>query len=76
MTIALDTEIVATRYDPLTQTNYYTIERDGNRWTVAVHDDHFHGAAKTGSDATKAKIARREHLAKRLRDAMLGPPDA
>lgn len=67
--INLDTEIVATRFDPATSTCYYTIARDGNRWTAAVPLDHLeqHGAAKP---------KRRDHIARALMTAMEGPPDA
>jgi hypothetical protein len=67
--INLDNEIVATRYDGATRTCYYTIARDGKRWTAAVPLDHLeiHGPAKAN---------RREHLARALMTAMAGPPDA
>lgn len=67
--INLDTEIVATRYDAASRTCYYTIARDGKRWTAAVPLDHLniHGAAKP---------ARQQHLARALMTAMQGPPDA
>lgn len=66
--IALETEIVGTRFDKKTRTGYYTIERDGRRWTVAVPvadlDKH-----------KRNKQLRRNHLANALSRAMLGPPD-
>ena len=66
--IALETEVVSTRYDKRTQTGYYTIERDGKRWTIAVPvadlDKH-----------KKNKQLRRNHLANALVRAMSGPPD-
>ena len=76
MTIALDTEIVATRFDPLTQTNYYTVERNGHRWTVAIHNDHFHHVAKGAAHPREASTKRRDHLARKINEAMLGQPDA
>ena len=36
MPLNLDTEIVATAYDPSTDSCAYTIERNGKRWTVQV----------------------------------------
>lgn len=73
MTINLDTEIVATRYDPIARTNFYTIEREGKRWTAGVHDDHFTPHGPVGDPGALQK--RRAHLAKVLTDAMAGPPD-
>ena len=67
MTIALDTEIVETRYDPKTRTCFYTIERGGKRWTAAIHADKLH--------AQKQKQLRRNYLANALEVAMRGPPD-
>lgn len=72
MTIALDNEIVSTGHDPKTGYSSYTIERNGKRWTVRVHESEFH---KIGT--TPASIAqRRGHLAKVLEQAMRGEPDA
>lgn len=68
MTIALDTEIVATRFDPKSRTCFYTIERGGKRWTATVPIDHLQ--AHKGN-----KQARRNHLAKVLEQAMAGQPD-
>ena len=67
-TINLDTEIVATSYDPATRMNYYTIERGGRRWTASVHTDHLavHKANKE---------ARRRHVGNVLVEAMRGPSD-
>lgn len=39
--INLDTEIVATRHDPITGDCFYTVERDGVCWTVKIHRDAF-----------------------------------
>jgi hypothetical protein len=68
MTINLDSEIVATAFDPATQTCAYTIARDGKRWTVRVPLVHLdaHGASKD---------ARRAHLANVLMAAMRDAPD-
>jgi hypothetical protein len=68
MTINLDTEIVATAFDPATDTCAYTIARDGKRWTVRVALAHLdaHGTNKD---------ARRAHLANVLTAAMQGAPD-
>jgi hypothetical protein len=68
MTINLDTEIVATHYDPIARRNYYTIERDDRRWTVSLHDDDL---APHGGNMQ----ARRNHLGNMLATAMLGKAD-
>jgi hypothetical protein len=68
--IALETEVVSTRYDKRTQTGYYTIERDGKRWTIALPVNDF----KKFKGAT-AKQLRRNHLANALLRAMSSPPD-
>lgn len=67
-TIHLDTEIVATTFDPVHQVCSYTIERGGKRWTVEIPKSQFdkHGANK---------IAKRTHLANMLNNAMQGKPD-
>lgn len=69
MTIALDTEIVASRFDPATRKASYTIERNGKRWTVTIHADEFEKHKNNHA-------ARRTHLANTLQNAMNGPPDA
>lgn len=71
MTINVDTEIVASRYDAAKRMNHYTIERDGHRWTVDVPDDHLdkHGRGP-GS-----LVRRRNHVASVLVLAMRGKPD-
>lgn len=72
MTINLDTEIVATRYEPKTGDCFYTIERDGKRWTAQVHVDAF-----TQYGAIQPSVQqRRDYLANALEQAMRGPPDA
>lgn len=69
MTIHLDSEIVATRFDQLSQSCAYTIERDGRRWTAAIPLAEF---AKLGTN----KIAKQNLLATALNNAMQGKPDA
>lgn len=71
MTVALDSEIVGTGYDPKTGDCSYTIERNGKRWTVTVHEDQFHqyGAIQVSIQQ------RRTHLANALEAAMRGPDD-
>lgn len=76
MTIALDTEIVASRFDTKTGLCSYTIERNGKRWTVDVHLDHFEALPKTPGEPHVNKQLRRNHLAKVLEQAMQGPCDA
>lgn len=76
MTINLDTEIVATRHDPVSRMNFYTIERGGRRWTVSLHDDDLnqHGPM-TDNPNDPSKIRRRNHLGNLLQQAMLGKAD-
>jgi hypothetical protein len=66
--IALETEIVGSRFDPQTRTCYYTIERNGQRWTAAIPADAF--------SKHKTKQAKRNHLATALTMAMRGAPDS
>jgi hypothetical protein len=68
VTIHLDSEIVATGFDPLTQTCTYTIERDGKRWTATVALAEFN---KLGAN----KVAKRNLVANALTSAMAGAPD-
>lgn len=69
MTINLESEIVATQYDPVAQTCIYTVQRGDNRWTVTVPLHHL--------DAHKGnKAKRRAHVATVLENAMRGEPDA
>lgn len=68
--IALESEIVGSRFDKLTQTCYFTIERDGKRWTVALPKDAF-----KQFKGNNAKQLRRNHLAAALNNAMRGKPD-
>jgi hypothetical protein len=66
--IALETELVASNYDPGTRTCSYTIARDGKRWTVKI--------PLADLDSYKAnKQARRNHVSNLLEQAMRGPPD-
>lgn len=70
-TINLETEIVSTRTDPASRIHSYTIERDGRRWTVDIHEDEFNRLNPNG--ATKEQ--RRNMLGHRLQVAMLGKAD-
>lgn len=72
MTVALESEIVATRYDAKARQCFYTIERDGKRWTIALPREHFD---KCGTKAGHL-IQRRNLLAAALEVAMRGKPDA
>lgn len=67
-TIHLENEIVATRHDPVTRTSFYTIERNGRRWTVGIPDDDLNRHKSN-------KAARRLHLAQTLNMAMQGKAD-
>lgn len=68
MTVAIDTEIVATRFDAANRLCHYTIERGGKRWTVNVPLDHLE--SHKGN-----KQARRNHVGRVLEQAMMGPHD-
>lgn len=67
-TIGLDSEVVATRFDPPTRTCFYTIERGGKRWTAALHID---ALQKAGANMA----LRRKMVAMALMQAMAGPAD-
>lgn len=77
MTIALETEVIASSYDKRTRVHSYTIERLGRQWTVSIPESEFqkHGVL-VGAQAGVNKLRRRVHLASALSDAMQGPPDA
>src|SRR6185312_4937082 len=66
--IALESEIIATRYDPKTRTCFYTIQRDGKRWTAAVPVDHLEKHKGNRQN-------RRNHVAAVITNAMRGPHD-
>ncbi len=67
--VALESEIVSSRYDAATRTCFYTIARSGKRWTAAVPLDHL--------DKHKSnRQLRRNHLANVLNNAMNGLPDS
>ena len=71
MTVALESEIISTKYDNRTRRCYYTIQRDGKCWTVSLSLDEmnkFKGA--------NHKHLRRTHVATALKNAMNGKPDA
>lgn len=67
MTIHLDSEVVATSFDPVTQTCTYTVQRGDDRWTVSV----------PLADLTKLtnKPAKHALIANKLNAAMTGPAD-
>lgn len=76
MIIALESEIVATRYDPQTRTCFYTLERDGKRWTAAIPLTHFEQMGHSvGTNHPPSKQQRRDHVATTLVNAMRGPAD-
>lgn len=68
MTIHLETEIVATKYDVINGVSHYTIQRTGRRWTVSVPDSEWR---KVPSN----RQARRDFLGKALENAMRGKED-
>lgn len=70
MTIALESEIVGSAYDPATKTCTYTIERNGKRWTAAVPLHHL-----TAHKGGNAKMLRRNHVARVLETRINGEPD-
>lgn len=71
MTINIDAEVVATRYDAARRVNLYTVARGGRCWTVEIPNEHFdkHGRG-VGSNGR-----RRQHLANVLTTAMGGKAD-
>lgn len=68
MSIALETEVVASAFDPIGQTHTYTIARNGKQWTVCIPAQQLdlHGANAA---------ARRKHLTLILEGAMRGLAD-
>jgi len=70
MTIALDSEVVASRFAPLEQACYYTIQRNGERWTVRVPL-----ADLNKHKGPNHRQLRRVHVGTALQAAMRGQPD-
>ncbi len=68
MTINPESEIVASRHDPVARVFHYTIERGGRRWTVAIPEDDLNRHKAN-------KQARRNHLGNALNVAMMGKAD-
>ena len=69
MTLALESEIIASAYDKTKRICSYTLQRGGERWTVNVPRDDL--------DKHKAnKLGRRTHVANALLRAMQSAPDA
>jgi hypothetical protein len=68
MTISLETEIVATKYDVIAGVSHYTIERGGQRWTVSVPNAEWR-------KVSGGRQARRDFLGKTLENAMRGKAD-
>lgn len=67
-TINIDTEVVASRYDPVTRINFYTIGRGGRYWTVQIHSNDLDNHGPNAE-------ARRAHLGNVLNQAMQGKAD-
>lgn len=63
--IALETEIVASRYDAKERASYFTVERGGRRWTVGIPDSGLAGNRQT----------RRTQISNAMEAAMRGPAD-
>jgi hypothetical protein len=68
MTLHLESQVVASKFDAATQTCHYTIERDGQRFTASV-------ALEDLRKYQNNKQARRAHIANALTAAMHGEPD-
>lgn len=68
MTIHLESQVVASKFDATTQTCFYTIEKDGRRWTASVPLEDLRKHQNN-------KQARRTHIANALGAAMQGKPD-
>lgn len=76
MTIHLESEVVATAFDPQTRVHSYTVGRGGKRWTVAIPDTELEKFGPIfGAQAGTNKARRRMYLARRLETAMGGPED-
>lgn len=71
MTINLDTEIVATRYDPQKRSCFYTVERNAKRWTAEIPLD----ALNALGPIPLNKAKRQQYVAKVLTDKMMEAPD-
>ena len=71
-TINLDTEIVATRHDAAARMNYYTVLRNGRRWTIGVPSADLDRYGKHVGH----KQRRANHIANLLTEKMRGEPDA
>ena len=71
MTIHLAGEVVASRYDAQTRQCFYTIERDGKRWTISQHV----GQLDQHGKGPQSKSLRQMHIARLLTGAMAGPHD-
>lgn len=77
--IDLETHVVASRYDPLTERCHYTVEQNGKRWTfdVALSDLNAcgrHDSTMAGPGPNDQKRRQLIHNAAVM--AMRGPPDA
>lgn len=68
MTIHLESQVVASKFDVATQTCHYTIERGGKRFTASVPLEDLRKHQNN-------KQARRMHIANALGTAMLGKSD-
>jgi hypothetical protein len=68
MTINLETEIIASRYDPVARDCFYTVRRGALQWTVKIP------LAELNKHAGH-KIKRRTHVATAIEIAMRGVPD-
>ena len=67
MNIDLDTEVITTRHDNVTNDCFYTIQRAGNRWTVKIP------LADLGRHGEN-KGARRDHVINAFEIKMRGEP--
>lgn len=73
MTLHLESEVVASSFDPINQIGTYTIARAGKRYTAVVP---MADLEKYKGAAPAVKAARRAHIAAALQTALLGEPDA
>ena len=69
--INLDSEIVATSVDQTAGVVSYTIERNGQRWTAKIPMKELNALGAV----SLTKKARVQLVARKLQEAMLGPPD-
>lgn len=69
--INMDTEIVATMFNKVTNTVAYTVERDGERWTVNIPVKELDAIGPI----SLTKKQRMDFVGRKLQQVMMGPGD-